>query len=116
MKKVVSGIIGCGLLAGVVVYFISKKGNKQHNEANNNKECTQLKSDDKKVGDVFEDIDTTVSRTKAVSTISERHKEASKLIKESMGSIFNADEKKGMHANELSDISDELDELLKEND
>lgn len=120
MKKVVSGIIGCGLLAGVVVYFISKKGNKQHNEANTNKECTPLNGEDRKSGDVLEniesvDIDIKASREKAASSISERHKEAAKIVNKSMGAIFNEDEKTGMHANELSDISNELDELLKEN-
>ena len=118
MKKVVAAIVGCGMLVGAIIYFLSKKTNKIHNETDI--EYNPSKNKNKEVKDVIEnneslDTDITQTRNKAASVIYERHQEASKIIQESMNNIFNTNEKTGMHTDELNDISNELDELLKEN-
>lgn len=121
MKKAVISIVGFGLIISGLLCFLTKKGNKVHKNTSININHTPSKDVDQSVKDVFKDsksdeLDIAAARVKAASAINERHKEAAKIVKISMDTIFNTDIKTVIHSDELSSISDELDTLLKEKD
>lgn len=121
MKKVL-GIIGAGLLAGAVAYIILNKTNEltagtvTKFEKDSEDTSTDSYSTTIIKGDVHND-DTEYSDIKEnfVDTVSERHKQASKIIKDAVETIYTRSEVYEDDSRELERISDELDELLKEN-
>ena len=121
MKKAAISIVGFGLIISGILYFIINKGNNVHKKTSICNSHTPSKNADKSVKGVFKDTESdelgiAAARVKAASAINERHQEAAKIIKDSVNTIFSTDKKSGIHADELSSISDELDTLLKEND
>lgn len=121
MKKVL-GIIGAGLLAGAVAYIILNKTNestvgtvtksekKSENASPDSYNATIIKEDIHNDDTEYSDI-----KENFVDTVSERHKQASKIIKDAVETIYTRSEVYEDDSRELERISDELDELLKEN-
>lgn len=121
MKKVL-GIIGVGLLAGAVAYIILNKINEStvatatksekdsENASPDSYNATIIKDDIHNDDTEYNDI-----KENFVDTVSERHKQASKIIKDAVENIYTSSEVYEDDSRELKRISDELDELLKEN-
>ena len=121
MKKVL-GIIGAGLLAGAVAYIILNKTNestvgtvtksekKSENASPDSYNATIIKEDIHNDDTEYSDI-----KENFVDTVSERHKQASKIIRDTVETIYTRSEVYEDDNHELERISDELDELLKEN-
>lgn len=116
MKKVL-GIIGIGLIAGVAVYVLLNKEEKTKNNINT---CSDDLSSDNTVSIInqndthsenagFEDV-----KTSAVRTMYTRHEEASNIMKEAVDIICSRSEISEDENRDLDQISDELDELLRE--
>ena len=121
MKKVL-GIIGAGLLAGAVAYIILNKTNESTaaTATKSEKDSQNASPDSYNASIIKEDIhndDTEYSDIKEnfVDTVSERHKQASKIIRDTVETIYTRSEVYEDDNHELERISDELDELLKEN-
>lgn len=120
MKKVL-GIIGAGLLAGAVAYIILNKTNestvgtvtksekKSENASPDSYNATIIKEDIHNDDTEYSDI-----KENFVDTVSERHKQASKIIRDTVETIYTRSEVYEDDSRELKRISDELDELLKE--
>lgn len=120
MKKVL-GIIGAGLLAGAIAYIILNKTNestvgtvtksekKSENASPDSYNATIIKEDIHNDDTEYSDI-----KENFVDTVSERHKQASKIIRDTVETIYTRSEVYEDDSRELKRISDELDELLKE--
>lgn len=116
MKKVL-GVIGIGLVTGAAFYFlfnkkVKKKNNiKTHfdNFSSDNTVSTINQNDIHVVNTNFENI-----KASTIENIHTRHEEASNIIKESVDIISSRAEISEDENRDLDKISDELDELLRE--
>ena len=116
MKKVL-GIIGIGLVAGAAFSFLFNKKEKRKNNINtsikdfssDNTISTINQNDIHVENAVFEDV-----KSLAVRNLYARHEEASKIMKESVDIICSRTEISEDENSDLGQISDELDELLRE--
>jgi hypothetical protein len=116
MKKVL-GIIGIGLIAGVAVYVLLNKKEKTKNNINtrpedfssNNNMSIINQNDTHAENAGFEDV-----KASAVGTMYTRHEEASNIMKEAVDIICSRSEISEDENRDLDQISDELDELLRE--
>lgn len=116
MKKVL-GIIGIGFIAGAAVYVLLNKIEKTKNNINTHKEDFSLdntvpiinQNDTHAENDRFEDV-----KASAVGKIYNRHEEASNIMKEAVDIISSRSEITEDKNRDLDQISDELDELLRE--
>ena len=119
MKKVL-GIIGAGLLAGAVAYIILNKTNEstaaKPTKFEKDFENTSHDSHNAMIKEDIHNEDTEYSDIKEsfVNIVSERHKQASKIIKDTVENIYTSSKVYEDDSRELKRISDELDELLKE--
>lgn len=116
MKKVL-GIIGIGLVAGTAFYFLF---NKKENRKNNINSSTKDFSSENTVpiinqnyihveNDEFEYV-----KASSIGNMYARHEEASKIMKEAVDIICSRTEIFEDENSDLNKISDELDELLRE--
>lgn len=116
MKKVLE-IIGIGLIAGAAVYVLL---NKKENTKNNINTRPEDFSSDNTVSIInqndthaentgFEDV-----KDSAVGTMYTRHKEASNIMKEAVDNVCSRSEISEDENRDLDQISNELDELLRE--
>lgn len=119
MKKMLV-IVGGGVIAGAVVYVL---WNKIHGTEGNiaivpKKEPIDIISDNSisVTSNNFYEKNDKLSNMKAslINTISERHEEASKIIKGVAGVIYKKSEVLEEEKRNLKQISDGLDELLRE--
>lgn len=120
MKKILE-IIGIGLIAGAAVYVLLNKTEKTKNNINTRPEETPEDfSSDNTVSIInrndthgenagFEDV-----KASAVGTMYTRHEEASNIMKEAVDIICSRSEISEDENRDLDQISDELDELLRE--
>lgn len=116
MKKLL-GIIGIGLATGVAFTFLF---NKKVEKKNNNNTCLDDLSSDDTVS-IINQNETHVENTEfeyvkssAVGNIYARHEEASNIMKEAVDIICSRTEIYEDENHDLDKISDELDELLRE--
>lgn len=116
MKKIL-GIIGIGLVTGATCSFLLNKKRKKKNNINTHvddfsSDRTVLITNPKDVeveNTEFEDVKGSV-----VENIYSRHKEASNIMKKSFDIICSRTEISEDDNRDLDEISDELDELLRE--
>lgn len=120
MKKAL-GLIGVGLIAGAVIYVIWDKTKKTKNErvTTSEKDYVDISFDNSvsiiKNHDIQNDNDDFDSaKSSSISTISDRHEEASKIMKDAVEHICKRSEISEDEKCNLKQISDELDELLGE--
>ncbi len=109
MKRIL-GVVGFCVVAGAAAYVILKKLNK-------NKDDTSKKSfggvtDNVDIG--FEEDNIADEKASCVNTISERHEEASTIIQDAVENICRRTSLFTDDNDSLDQISEELDELLKE--
>lgn len=116
MKKVL-GIIGIGLVASAAFSFMFNKKEKKKNNINTH--LDDFSSDN--TVSIIDQNDTYVKNTRfedvkasAIGNIYTRHKEASNIMKEAIDSICSITEISENENRDLDKISDELDELLRE--
>lgn len=118
MKKVL-GLIGAGLIAGAVIYVIwdITKKTKDEGVTTSKKDCVDASLDNSvsimNKDDIHND-DFDSAKSLSISTISDRHEEASKIIKDAVENIYKRSEIPDDENCNLKQISDELDELLGE--
>lgn len=117
MKKAL-GIIGIGLITGAVVYILLNK-TKVDTVTASKKDSVNVSPDNSvsmiKQNDIHNnsaEFDNVKSST--ISTMSARHEEASKIMKDAVEIICKRSEVSEDENRELEKISDELDELLSE--
>lgn len=116
MKKML-GIIGIGLITGAAIYLLINKKEKTKNNINTQPEDFSSdntvsmvnKSDTHVENGAFEDV-----KASTVGTMYNRHKEASNIMKEAVDMIDSRLEISSDENRDLDQISDELDELLRE--
>lgn len=116
MKKVL-GIIGIGFIASAAFSFLFNKKEKRKNNINTSiKEFSSVntvptinKNDIHVENAGLEDV-----KASAVRNMYTRHEEASKIMKESVDIICSRTEISEDKNSDLEQISDELDELLRE--
>lgn len=116
MKKVL-GLIGVGLIIGSAIYMLFNKKKKKKNSINTSPEddslddtvSTNYQNDTYIENTGFEDV-----KASAVGTIYTRHKEASNNMKEAVDIICSRSEISEDKNCDLDQISNELDELLRE--
>lgn len=120
MKKTL-GIIGIGLIAGAVVYVLLNKTKKPKDDvtAAHKKDSDDISSgnsvsiiNSNNVYGGSDEFDNVKSST--ISTMSTRHEEASKIMKNAVEIICKRSEISENENRDLEQISDELDELLGE--
>ena len=116
MKKVL-GIIGIGVLGGVVIYeLLNKKENKKKytesysDNVSKEKNIAIITQEDIK----FENEDLEEFKTSVAESIYIRHEDALKNIKETVEKIYQSTEIYEDNKNDLNQISDQLDELIRE--
>ena len=116
MKKLL-GIIGIGLVAGVSFsFFINKKEKKKNNINTHVDDFSQdntvsiVKQNDNNV----DNTELEYVKSSSIGNIYTRHEEASKIMKEAVDIICSRTEMSEDENSDLSKISDELDELLRE--
>ena len=116
MKKVL-GIIGIGLIAGAAFSFLFNKKEKRKNNINtsiknfsSDHTIPTINQNDIHVENAgFEDV-----KASAVKNMYTRHEEVSKVMKEAVDIICSRTEISEDENSDLDQISDELDELLRE--
>ena len=116
MKKMV-GLIGMGLIVGAALSFLFNKKEKTKNNINTRSEdfssdttvSTINQNDTYVENSEFEDV-----KASAMTNMYKRHKEASKIMKESIDMICSKTEVSEDKNRDLDQISNELDELLRE--
>ena len=116
MKKVL-GIIGIGLVVGTAVSFLLNKKEKRKNNINTPLEdfpsantVSIINQNDTHIENAgLEDV-----KASAVRNMYTRHEEASKIMRESVDIICSRTETSEDKNSDLEQISDELDELLRE--
>lgn len=116
MKKVL-GLIGVGLIIGSAVYMLFNKNKKKKDIINTSSEDFSLddtvsiinQNDTYADSAGFEDV-----KASAVGTIYTRHEEASNIMKEAVDIICSRSEISEDENCDLDQISNELDELLRE--
>ncbi len=119
MKKIIIGLVGCGVIAGVVAYTLYVKEKTSKENISKNTEPTYTPTEKNSVDDDLYQNEVTnmvYDKKSSVESISQRHREAAEIMKGSVESIFSEDEKQGHNEKELNNISDELDDILKEID
>lgn len=117
MKKAL-GIVGIGLIAGAVVYILLNK-TKVDIVTASKKDSVNVSPDNSisiiNQNDIHKDsdeLDNVKSKTK--STMSARHDEASKIMKDAVEIICKRSEVSEDENRELEQISEKLDELISE--
>ena len=120
MKKVL-GIFGIGLITGVVVYLLLNKS-KKSKDVNATSYVQEIADappynsvsiiDQNNIRDESVEFENVKSLTK--NTLSTRHEEASKIMKDAVEIICKRSEISKDENSDLEKISDELDELLSE--
>jgi len=118
MKKTL-GIIGIGLIAGVAVYELLNKAKKTKDDATTKakKDAVDVSSDNSTTkfnpNNVYSDSDE-LGKVKfsTINTMSSRHEEASKIMKDAVEIICKRSEITEDENRDLDEISDSLDELL----
>lgn len=116
MKKLL-GIIGIGLIAGLSFsFFLNKKEKKKNNinthldDFSQDKALSIVKQNDDNVENTgFEYV-----KASSIGNVYSRHEEASKIMKEAVDIICSRTEIFEDENSDLNKISDELDELLRE--
>lgn len=110
-------VLGIGLIAGSLISLlinkkeIKKNKNKVYvkNSSSDNLICATSQNDQHIENENLEDIKSSV-----IETMYTRHKEASDIMKESIDIICNRTQVLGDEHDDLEKISNELDELLRE--
>ncbi len=120
MKKAL-GIIGVGLIAGVVIYVLWNKTHKTKADAvaTPEKEPADNSSDNSisiiNHNNLYEENDEfSKAKSSSINAMSARHEEASKIMKDAVEIIYKRSELSEDENRDLEQISDELDELLRE--
>lgn len=116
MKKLL-GIIGIGLVAGLSFsFFLNKKEKKKNNinthldDFSQDNTLSVVKQNDNHVDNTeFEYV-----KASSIGNVYSRHEEASKIMKEAVDIICSRTEIFEDENSDLNKISDELDELLRE--
>ena len=116
MKKLL-GIIGIGLVAGLLFsFFLNKKEKKKNNinthldDFSQDNTVSVVKQNDNHVDNTeFEYV-----KASSIGNVYSRHEEASKIMKEAVDIICSRTEIFEDENSDLNKISDELDELLRE--
>lgn len=111
-NKVLFGLISCGLLIGTTVYtLIIKKKKMNFNDSGKgiDKNDSVIVSNENNIEQEL--VDFYDVKTESASSIYNRHKEASEIIKESMENINRNSEVNSEHKHEFDDMLDDLDAL-----
>lgn len=116
MKKAL-GIIGIGLMGGAAIFFLLNKKQKTKKHINTRSEdfssdstVSTINQNDTHVEKFgFEDV-----KASAIGNIYTRHEEASNIMKEAVDIICSRTDISEDENRDLDKISDELDELLRE--
>lgn len=112
MMKKWLGLIGFGAIAGALVYFFLNKKEKVDFDKTEIKEDN---SDTSKKDDVTEvELEFVSTKNESVKEMSERHEDAAQVMKDAVDIICKRSEVAEDENNDLEQISEELDELLKE--
>lgn len=112
-KNPLLGVIGCGLVAGAA-YLLTKYINKDDpmdmDKTSDKKEESTSLSPDLSSENVSVDVDTI--KTQAVSSIYNRHKEASEIAREAIDNINSEPEEPSVHTEDFDSMIDDLNSLL----
>lgn len=112
MMKKWLGLIGFGAIAGALVYFFLNKKEKVDFDKTEIKEDNSATS---KKDDVTEvELEFVSMKSESVKEMFERHEDAAQVMKDAVDIICKRSEVAEDENNDLEQISEELDELLKE--
>lgn len=117
MKKLsLFGITGYGLLIGTGVYLVIKYVNKnlinnKNKSMSNGKTLIDIKQKDMKN---YDEIDLDTIKMQSANSMYNRHKEAAKVVKDSIEKINENIDLPSEHEKEFNDIFKELDNLSEE--
>ena len=112
-KRLLFGIVGCGVLVGSAIYWMIKSaykdsGRKYTEELSKDKDTVDISpaqiTDDNAI-----DLDTVKMRS--ANIIYDRHKAAAQVAKETMEKIYENTELPSKHKDEFDSLSEELDTL-----
>lgn len=112
MMKKWLGILGFGAIAGALVYFfLNKKENVDFDKTEAKKDNNAANERDDNTDVELEFVST---KNGNIKEMSERHEDAAQVMKDAVDIICKRSEVAEDENNDLEQISEELDELLKE--
>jgi len=115
-KRLLFGIVSCGLLAGFAIYWVNKTVNKDsvnqlNEELLNGNDSLDLKTEHW-IEDTVMDID--AIKMQSVNSMNDRHKVAALVVKESIEKINENVDLPSDHKEEFDSMFEELNMLSKE--
>ena len=111
MEKIF-GMILAGALLGAAIYMLAKNNGFDERKTEKKEETKKETYRGSAIEDAFEEME--VEKSAVANTIYDRHEEASKIMKEAVDVILKNEDICANNCSDFEEISDELNELLKE--
>lgn len=112
-KRLLFGIVGCGVLVGSAIYLMIKSAYKDSVRKHDEELSKDKDTDDIWPAYITEDntIDLDEIKIKSANSIYDRHKAAAQVVKESMEKIYENTNLPNKHKEEFDSMFEELDKL-----